>query len=353
MLPCDPDEFSSRLLAWYGREGRDLPWRRTRDPYRIWLSEVMLQQTGVETVIPYYERFLRAFPDVAALAATPVEKVIELWAGLGYYSRARNLHAAAARVVDEHGGSIPDTLEGLMTLPGVGRSTAGAILSIAFDRRGVILDGNVRRVLCRLFALQEQPRSTPAEKKLWRWAEILTPEERPHDYAQGIMDLGATVCAPRRPDCLRCPVAELCRARALGLEQELPMRRVRREVPVRTHFALLLERDGRYLVRRRPLSGMLAGLWEFPGAPAPEGLDPERAAADLLQKMGMHGTPRLAGEVDHAYSHFRLELYLYYVNAPQALCVAEAAESRWLTGAELAECPLHGAHKKALKTVIG
>lgn len=348
MLEFPVHSVAPLLLGWYGREGRDLPWRRTRDPYRVWLSEVMLQQTGVETVIPYYERFLRVFPDVAALAEAPVEEVIELWAGLGYYSRARNLHAAAKRVVDEHGGSFPDTLEGLAGLPGVGRSTAGAILSIAFDRKGVILDGNVRRVLCRLFALQEPSRSTSAEKKLWRWAEALTPEERPHDYAQAIMDLGATICTPRRPDCPSCPVAELCRARALGLEQKLPVRRAKKEVSVRTHIALLLERDGRFLVRRRPLSGMLAGLWEFPDVPVPEELDPERAAANLLQEMGMHGTPRPAGRVDHVYSHFRLELYLYHINVPQTLCVAEAAENRWLTEVELAGCPLHGAHKKAL-----
>jgi A/G-specific adenine glycosylase len=226
-------EVVRRLLAWYGRAGRDLPWRRTRDPYRIWLSEVMLQQTGVETVIPYYERFLEAFPTVRALAVATAEEVVERWAGLGYYSRARNLHAAAQRVVNFNAGHFPDTLEGLMELPGVGRSTAGAILSIAFDRPGPILDGNVRRVLCRLHALKEDPRSGSGEKKLWAWAAELTPIDRPHDYAQAIMDLGATVCTPRSPECGDCPLQTCCRARSLGLEEELPLRSGGKKAPTR------------------------------------------------------------------------------------------------------------------------
>lgn len=222
-LPFHPATISSHLLAWYAKSGRDLPWRQTRDPYRIWLSEIMLQQTTVVAVIPYYEKFLVAFPNVEALASAPVEAVIELWAGLGYYRRARNLHAAATRVVEEHGGQFPAELGQLQALPGIGRSTAGAILSIAFDLPAPILDGNVRRVLCRLFALQQPPRSAAAEKQLWIWAELLTPTDRPHDYAQAIMDLGATICSPRTPDCSSCPLAGFCQARVLGLEQDLPL----------------------------------------------------------------------------------------------------------------------------------
>ncbi|HXV22573.1 MAG TPA: A/G-specific adenine glycosylase, partial [Desulfuromonadales bacterium] len=222
-FPFAPAEAARCLLAWYGREGRDLPWRRTRDPYRIWLSEIMLQQTGVSSVIPYYERFLVAYPTVEALAQDKVEEVIELWAGLGYYLRARNLHAAARAVVERHRGTFPADLAALQALPGGGRSTAGAILSIAFDIPAPILDGNVRRVLCRLFALAEDPRGPAAERKLWAWAEVLTPADRPHDYAQAIMDLGATLCTPKNPDCPRCPLAALCQARAQGLERELPL----------------------------------------------------------------------------------------------------------------------------------
>ena len=341
-------EVAPLLLAWYGKVGRDLPWRRSRDPYRIWLSEIMLQQTGVAAVIPYYERFLTAFPDVATLAAAPVEEVIELWAGLGYYSRARNLHAAARQVVAVHGGSFPRSLDALRALPGVGRSTAGAILSIAFDTAAPILDGNVRRVLCRLFAWQDDPRAAAAEKQLWSWAEALTPPDRPHDYAQAIMDLGATCCTPHSPACARCPLEVLCRARALGLEQELPRRRAKKGVPTQIQIALLLERSGRFLVRRRPLSGMLAGLWEFPSAGVPQGGEPAPAAARLLRELGGAGAPEFAGGVRHVYSHFKLDLHLFRAATPDTLQVAEEGESRWLFPDELAAWPLHGAHKKAL-----
>jgi A/G-specific adenine glycosylase len=344
----NPAEVARRLLAWYGRAGRDLPWRRTRDPYRIWLSEVMLQQTGVESVIPYYERFLEAFPTVLALAAASVEEVVERWAGLGYYSRARNLHAAAQRVVNFNAGHFPDTLEGLMELPGVGRSTAGAILSIAFDRPGPILDGNVRRVLCRLHALKEDPRSGSGEKKLWAWAAELTPIDRPHDYAQAIMDLGATVCTPRSPECGACPLQTCCRARSFGLEKELPLRSGGKKAPTRVQVALLLFSQGRCLVRRRPLSGMLGGLWEFPAAAVSEGETPGMAACRLLQIMGLASEPRPAGEVAHIYSHFRLDLRLYRAEAEQTFNVAEGEETRWILLSELAAWPLHGAHKKAL-----
>ncbi len=262
--PFAAGEVATRLLAWYGRCGRDLPWRRTRDPYRVWLSEIMLQQTGVATVIPYYQRFLQRFPDVAALAAATVDEVIELWAGLGYYSRARHLHAAARQVISELGGGFPDDLQGLTALPGIGRSTAGAILSIAFDKKAPILDGNVRRVLVRLYAIDQPPRVAAVEKILWRRAAELTPSESPHDYAQAIMDLGATVCVPRNPDCGACPLSALCRAYWLGLAAELPRRQVRKKVPLVRQVALLLERNGTYLVGKRPLQGMLAGLWEFP-----------------------------------------------------------------------------------------
>ena len=346
-LPFDSAEPSLRLLAWYQKAGRDLPWRRTRDPYLIWLSEIMLQQTGVAAVIPYYERFLARFPDVATLAAASVDEVIALWAGLGYYSRARNLHAAAKAIVTEHGGAFPPDLKALSALPGVGRSTAGAILSIAFDRKGAILDGNVRRVLARLFALEEDPRGSSGERKLWTWAEALTPADRPHDYAQAIMDLGATVCTPRRPACERCPLETLCRARALKLEGEIPRKRAKKPVPTVTRVSLLLVREGKYLVSKRPLEGMLGGLWEFPTTPV-EGQSPQQAAEALLFRMCGGGRLESVGGVSHAYSHFRLDLHLFRTEAVEGFMVAEAPESLWLSASELAEWPLHGAHKKAV-----
>ena len=347
-LPLPPAEVSRLLLAWYGREGRDLPWRRTCDPYCIWLSEIMLQQTGVGTVIPYYERFLAAYPTVETLAQAKVEEVVELWAGLGYYSRARNLHAAARAVVERHYGTFPADLTALQALPGVGRSTAGAILSIAFDIPAPILDGNVRRVLCRLFALAEDPRRPAAERKLWAWAEALTPADRPHDYAQAIMDLGATLCTPKSPDCPRCPLAALCQARAQGLERELPRSGRKKAVPTVIQVALLLERKGRFLVRRRPLSGMLGGLWEFPTAAVAEGGPPLSAARVLLAGLGLQATLVETGGVAHAYSHFRLDLRVYRGTVEDFDRVSEG-EGRWVDAAGLQELPLHGAHKKAVK----
>lgn len=350
ILAFPPAEVSRLLLAWYDREGRDLPWRGTRDPYRIWLSEIMLQQTGVGTVIPYYERFLAVYPTIEALARARVEEVVELWAGLGYYSRARNLHAAARTVVERHAGVFPADLTALQGLPGVGRSTAGAILSIAFDTPAPILDGNVRRVLCRLFALTEDPRRPVAEKRLWRWAEALTSADRPHDYAQAIMDLGATLCTPKNPECLRCPLATLCQARAQGLERELPLSSRKAVVPSVLQVTLLLEREGRFLVRRRPLAGMLGGLWEFPSAEVRTGETPEVAARRLLAELGFAVTAEEAGQVAHAYSHFKLDLRLYRSKADASGRGTER-EERWVNAAGLRELPLHGAHKKALKFI--
>lgn len=346
-LPWPAEEVSRRLLAWYGRDGRDLPWRRTRDPYRIWLSEIMLQQTGVAAVIPYYERFLAAFPDVAALAGAPLEEVLHLWAGLGYYRRARFLHEAARVVMTRHAGRFPEQLAEIMALPGIGRSTAGAIVSIAFDRKAPILDGNVRRVLCRLLAVFGDPRSGKVEKQLWQLAESLTPDDRPHDYAQAIMDLGATVCTPRRPDCRSCPLSGLCQAFWRGLQDQLPQRGARKTVPLVRQVAVLISCRGGYLVRRRPLEGMLGGLWEFPSADVPDGSEAEQVARQLLAAEGVSATLQELGTVLHAYSHFRVELQVFTCRADQVGCVAED-DCRWLPMQELAEWPLHGSHKKAL-----
>ncbi len=348
MTPFDPSEIASLLLAWYATAGRDLPWRHTRDPYRIWLSEIMLQQTGVDTVVPYYQRFLERFPTVEKLAAAPLDAVIALWAGLGYYSRARNLHAAARVVAERRGGAFPEDLAGLQSLPGVGRSTAGAILSIAFNRKGPILDGNVRRVLCRLIALRDDPRNASSERLLWQWAEAMTPADRPHDYAQAIMDLGATVCTPRDPRCPGCPLALLCRGRVLGIEGELPARRVKKIIPQREQVALLIRRGSTFLVCKRPLQGMLGGLWEFPATELGKGESAEGAADRFLRDLGLNVRLSPVGEVRHVYSHFRLLVHVYRGDCQGAAVIAEGEESRWVGVDKLARLPLHGAHKKIL-----
>ena len=346
-LPFEPAEISRRLLIWYGKEGRDLPWRETRDPYRIWLSEIMLQQTTVAAVIPYYKRFLERFPTLDALATASLDDVITLWAGLGYYSRARNLHKAAQQVMAEAAGAFPDTLEDLIALPGIGRSTAGAILSIAFDIPAPILDGNVRRVLVRLFAWTEDPRSSRAEKQLWAWANALTPEADPHDYAQAIMDLGATRCTPREPDCGSCPLQEICLASKKGLTTTLPVARKKSKVPVRQQVSLIIHSPAGILLRQRPAEGFLCALWEFPTVDLSSGLEPEQAAAHLLSDLGLHGAIKKNSEIRHVYSHFKLELTVFRIEANPDGIVAERSAHRWCSDTELENLPLHGAHRKA------
>jgi A/G-specific adenine glycosylase len=351
-FPFDPKDVAKRLLAWYVKSGRELPWRQTRDPYRIWLSEIMLQQTTVTAVIPYFEAFLKRFPDLNSLVAATVEEVVEQWAGLGYYRRARNLHAAAVKVVAEFGGRFPADLGALQGLPGIGRSTAGAILSIAFDQATPILDANVRRVLCRLFALQEPPRSSSADRRLWFWAEALTPAGQPHNYAQAIMDLGATVCLPKCPKCNECPLAKLCQAKLFGLTEKLPLATPKKSVPTVQQVALALRKDGQWLIRRRSLDGMLGGLWEFPTRVVLPGENHTDAARRLAGELSAKLVSDEVGEVRHVYSHFRLELRLFVAEPSQSL-IAETQESRLFTTAELVTMPLHGAHKKLVPLLAG
>ncbi|WP_321529660.1 A/G-specific adenine glycosylase [uncultured Desulfuromonas sp.] len=350
--PVNAAVFQQRLLAWYDRCGRELPWRLSRDPYRIWLSEVMLQQTGVQAVIPYFERFVDQFPDVESLASAPLDAVIELWAGLGYYSRARNLHAAAQKVCEAFQGQFPHSVDALMTLPGVGRSTAGAIRAIAFDRHGVILDGNVRRVLCRLFAWQDDPRSSAAEKQLWQWAAQLTPQQHCHDYAQAIMDFGATLCTPRQPNCVACPMISLCQGYQQGIQDQLPRKRQRKTVPLRQEVAVLVEHNGRFAVRQRPLTGMLAGLWEFPSQSFKQPQSAQQQVNQARILIGNEDQPlQTLGVVRHVYSHFRVDVTTFYLQADVPL--AESFSScRWLTEAELTDWPLHGSHKKIVEMLL-
>ena len=253
------------LLRWYRRARRDLPWRHTSDPYRVWISEAMLQQTRVETVIPYYHRFLDRFPDVAALAGAELDDVLGAWQGLGYYSRARNLKRAAEHVVECCGGELPDTADALRELPGVGRYTAGAVASIAFDRPEPIVDGNVARVLSRFHGLTEDPKSRAGQKRLWEEAERLVRGRSPGDLNQALMELGATVCTPRSPECPRCPVRADCVALRGGDPEALPAGGKRPKVRDITAVAALVERRGRVLAVRRPETGLLGGLWDLPG----------------------------------------------------------------------------------------
>ncbi len=298
--------FATRVSVWQRREGRhDLPWQNTRDPYRIWLSEVMLQQTQVATVIPYYEKFLARFPTVAELAAAPVDDVMQLWAGLGYYARARNLHRAAQQVAAEHGGKFPADFEGLKTLPGVGRSTAAAIAAFAYGERQPILDGNVRRVFARHFGIEGDVRAKDTEARLWTEAERQVPQENIEAYTQGLMDLGATLCARNEPACLLCPVRETCVAQLEGRTAELPGKRPARETPHRQTRMLVLISSGEVLLEKRPPSGIWGGLWCLPEIPVED--DPMQV---LHRRYAVKG--RTVGEMDavqHGFTHYSLTIF--------------------------------------------
>jgi A/G-specific adenine glycosylase len=299
-------EFAARLIAWQRRHGRhDLPWQREPAPYRVWVSEIMLQQTRVETVIPYFERFLSRFPDIGALAAAPRDEVLRLWSGLGYYARARNLHRAAQVVVERHGGELPEDIEALIELPGIGRSTAGAILALSRNVPLPMLDGNVKRVLCRRFGVRGWPGRREVEARLWELAGQLVPERDAAAYTQAVMDLGATVCTRGRPRCGDCPLEASCEARRSGLQATLPEARPRRSLPVRRALLALIEnRQGQVLLERRPAAGIWGGLWSLPECP------PDSDAIDWVrQKFGW----RVAGveaapEFRHTFTHFHLDI---------------------------------------------
>lgn len=316
--------FSRKLVAWQRRHGRHgLPWQGTRDPYRIWLAEVMLQQTQVEAATPYYLRFLERFPDVAALAAAPVGEVLRLWSGLGYYARARNLHAAAQAVAGELGGRFPDTAEGLQKLPGVGRSTAAAVAAFAFGRRAAILDGNVKRVLARQFGVE-------GKDEQWALAEKLCPKRGIEAYTQGLMDLGATLCRRSNPECGRCPVTATCVALREDRIAELPAPKKRKPVPTRTATWLVLLHQGRVLLERRPPSGIWGGLWSFPepvGAPA----------GYCRRELGCTiAPPRKLPPMEHGFTHFKLRVQPLRCEVRRALPRAEEAGRMWLEVGEAA-----------------
>jgi A/G-specific adenine glycosylase len=300
------DEFAKRLLTWYDDHGRhDLPWQRDATPYHVWLSEIMLQQTQVATVIPYYERFIASFPDIQALASADLDQVLRHWSGLGYYARARNLHKAAKMLATDFAGEFSADIDALQSLPGVGRSTAGAILSTALNGRAAILDGNVKRVLARFHAVEGWPGKTAVASQLWELAEEHTPASRVADYTQAIMDLGATLCTRSKPACERCPVAADCVALRLEQTRDFPGRKPKKAIPTKqTHFVIAHTPDGELLLERRPSSGIWGGLWCFP--------EVDDAASALR-----YCEETLAAKVDtstelallrHSFSHYHLEI---------------------------------------------
>ncbi len=337
------NRWSDALLRWYAAERRDLPWRRTSDPYAIWIAETMLQQTRVEAVIPYYERWMRRFPTLASLASADEQEVLRLWEGLGYYRRARNLHLAAECVVTEWGGQLPHTVAELKQLPGIGPYTASAVAAIAFGEQTVALDGNLRRVLARLLDYAEDTRSAAGEQFLRQRALACIPAGKAGDFNQALMDLGAAVCLPEAPRCGQCPVSRFCVAYLHGTQSARPLRRVRRAIPERVAAAGVVRRNGRVLIGRRPPGGLLGGLWEFPGgkAEAGESID-GTLRRELREELGIEVEVMDAlGSFAHAYTHFRVVVYVFECRLksgePQAL---EHTQIQWTPPASLGRLPM-------------
>jgi len=357
-------DFARRLVRWQARAGRNgLPWQNTRDPYAIWVAEIMLQQTQVGTAIPYYRRFMARFPDIAALASAPEDEVMRLWSGLGYYSRARNLRRAAREIVARHAGRFPAALADIERLPGIGRSTAAAIAGFAFGARAAILDGNVKRVLARHFLVEGFPGEPAVERRLWALAESLVPKRGVEAYIQGLMDLGATLCTARRPACGRCPVRATCGAYAANRVTDLPAPRPRRRVPARSTVMLVLRHGADVLLERRPATGVWGGLWSLPelvdaaDVPAGGGPDAGLAAAAKRAVARRYGfdARRVAplATVRHAFTHFTLDIRPLLVDVVGVDRRAGAPGALWLPLEEAGAAALPAPVKRLLLRLGG
>lgn len=338
-----PAQLRSKLLAWYGKQRRELPWRepigsgRLPNAYHVLVSEAMLQQTQVAAVVPYFHRFLTRFPTVLDLANADEQDVLRLWQGLGYYSRARNLHAAAKRIVAEHGGEIPGNVKDLLSLPGVGRYTAGAIASTAFDCRAPIVDGNVIRVLCRVDLIRSDPREKETQLRLWARAEEILPRKRCGDFNSALMELGATVCTPRAPKCLICPIRAHCEAQAAGAQEQVPLPKKAKPTPLLLRNIFCVRRKDQYLIEQRPAKGRWAGMWQFVTFDAGDAT----ATSSMSMKLS---EPKRIGEVTHALTHrrYRFEVFTCEVSKDGR----DPAPRRWASLDELQSLPLPLPHVK-------
>jgi A/G-specific adenine glycosylase len=344
-------KIQTGLLQWFKKNGRDLPWRKTRDPYAIWVSEIMLQQTQVPTVIPYYKNFLNSFPTVRHLAKADLSKVLKVWEGLGYYSRARNLHRASQIVSNHFHAEIPDQLKDLLTLPGIGRYTAGAILSIAFNKPAPILDGNVRRVLSRLFAISADPKENKTEQFLWHLSESLVPKGYASSFNQGLMDLGAMICTPKEPQCPKCPFRDLCKGRASGEPERYPSKRLKRAIPHRESFSAVIKKDGKVLLNQRPPVGLLGGLWEFPNWKIEEEkrMGPKLRLRNYIRKeIGINVKVKESiGAFQQTFSHFKLTLQVFHCQHLNG-----KGKGRWFPVKNLPLLPMSRLHRKIADTIL-
>ena len=350
----DKLSFQRALLVWFRQVARDLPWRRTKDPYVVLVSEMMLQQTRVEQVIPYFEKFMEALPSIDALAAASEDTVLKLWEGLGYYARARNLHKTAKMIVHDLGSKFPKTAAKWMEFPGVGSYSAGAIASIAFNERVAVVDGNVKRVFARLFDIADCVDEPATEETLWNIAETLIPVRSPGDFNQAVMELGARICLPGEPRCDGCPMRRLCSAYAAGTQRERPVTRPAPEPAQREEVIAVVMKDDSYLLGRRPSKGLLGGLWEFPGGKLERGESHEKLLVrEAKKELGIAiRVGELIATVQHSYSHVELTLHVYrcqYVSG--TLKPKTYTELRWVPRGEIYSYALPKANHKFLRSV--
>ncbi len=342
--------FAQRVIDWQRTHGRhDLPWQQTRDPYRIWLSEIMLQQTQVSAVLPYYARFLARFPDLNSLAAAPEDAVLALWSGLGYYARARNLHRAARLIAQKHGGEFPANFDAILTLPGIGRSTAGAIANFAFGDRRAILDGNVKRVLTRVFGVAGFPGERIVEQALWAQAEALLPLDHVESYTQGLMDLGAGLCTRIRPLCAACPLHGECFARRENRVEALPTPRPKRARPEKSTVMLILQRGPQILLEKRPAPGIWGGLWSFP-----ETADLATAEHVLPARFGIEAfVQRILGDVRHGFTHYALTITPALLQVTRIQPRVQSPGQQWLTPAKAIDAAVPAPVRAILRSLVG
>lgn len=352
-------EIQDRVLSWFDRNGRDLPWRKSYSPYHVWISEIMLQQTQVKTVIPYFIRWMERFPDPAAVAAASEREIMLAWEGLGYYTRAKNLHKAAKVIVENFGGSIPADFNSLLALPGIGRYTAGAILSIAFNLDFPAVDANAARILRRLFYSLNASELAMSEATLWKIASEILPKGSARQFNQALMDIGASICLPLEPDCNRCPLGEFCEAKKGGLlELESAARRSKPATPIEVSIGVIV-RDGGIFIQKRPDGGLMPNLWEFPGGKINKGESSKEAVVrEIREELGIEVRPleKLA-LIRHSYTRFRVTLHAYLCKVcdpmPEKEPVLRAAvECRWVLPAQLGLYPFPAANRKLIKILL-
>ena len=344
-------KIQQTLLKWFRANARDLPWRKNRTPYAAWVSEIMLQQTQVATVIDYFNRFMKRFPTVEKLARARQDSVLKLWEGLGYYSRGRNLHKAAKLIVSDYGGQLPGTVDELQKIPGIGRYTAGAIASIAFNRPAPILDGNVIRVLCRLFCIDGNPKDTPVKNQLWDLAETLVHTQHPGDFNEGLMELGAMVCTPQNPQCPTCPLRNYCQASKTSRQHELPVKQKQAPLPHYTIVVGIVFKNGKILIDKRRQNALLGGLWEFPGGKKKKSESFKAAVArEVKEETGIEITvgKRLC-IVKHTYSHFKITLHAYLCEYESGTAKPLGCDSaKWIAPQNLSKYAFPAANAKII-----